>query len=160
MFGHRPVSWGRHAGAVFVAGFTSSLVQVLLGTAVVLSAMSMTGQSLGPEPVKILAIATLMMWSAMFPLVLGEIALFFTFGRVLLTLARRNFGAAYVALGLVVGMVEASVLGVLRGGTSPREFVFAAATGVLGGFVYWMVAARDRAVVAAADRSDTSGVFR
>jgi hypothetical protein len=53
--------------------------------------------------------------------------------RALLTFARRNFGAAYLASGLVLGMLEASIVGSLKGEMSPRNFLFAAATGVLSG---------------------------
>jgi hypothetical protein len=70
-------------------------------------------------------------------------------------LARRNFGAAYLASGLVLGMLEASIVGSLKGDMSPRNFVFAAATGVLAGFVYWLIAARDRENVAQEVRAVT-----
>lgn len=159
MFGHRPVSLGRHAGAVFGAAFVSSLVQVLVAISFSLVSMSMAGNSLAPPPAAAVAVAAFMLWIGLFSIVLGEIALFFTGGRFLLHLAKNNFGAAYLALGLVVGMIETSVLGSLRDGTSPREFIFAAATGLLGGFVYWVIAARDREAVASADRSETSAVF-
>jgi hypothetical protein len=159
MFGHRPVGWGRHAGAVFAAAFASSLVQVLVGTMVVVATMAATGGSLGPRPVTVAGIGAFFLWCSTFIIVVGEIALFFTVARALLSAAKRNFGAAYLALGLVMGMVEASILGVVKGATSSREFIFAAATGVLAGFVYWLVAAQDREAVAIDRRDELPGVF-
>ena len=160
MFGHRPVGWGRHAGAVFGAAFASSLVQVLVGTSVAVTAMSMTGQSLGPAPVTVIGVGAFMLWCTTFAMVLGEIALFYTLARFLLSLAKRNFGAAYLALGLLVGMIEASAIGVMKGSTSLRQFIFAATTGVLAGFVYWLIAAGDREVVAREERAETVDAFR
>jgi hypothetical protein len=107
-----------------------------------------------------IAVATYMLWINLFPLVLAQVAIFFTVARALLTLARRNFGAAYLAIGLVLGMVEASVIGSMKGAMSPRDFMFAAVTGVLSGFVYWLIASRDQDMVAVHDRAEIAGTFR
>jgi hypothetical protein len=67
----------------------------------------------------------------LFLIVFAQLAIGFTVARAALGLLKRNFGAAYLATGLVIGMVEAHVVGVLKGAPSPRDFVFAAVTGVL-----------------------------
>jgi hypothetical protein len=160
MFGHRPVGWGRHAGAVFGAAFVGSTVQTMVAMAAGMTVMWMTGANRGPHFFAGVAIGGLIMWLTMFVLVLAQLALFFTVVRALFTLARRNFGAAYLASGLVLGMLEASIVGSLKGEMSPRNFLFAAATGVLSGFVYWLIACRDREVVADEKLSETLGTFR
>jgi len=160
MFGHRPVGWGRHAGAVFGAAFVSSTVQAGLGVLTTLVLMQGTGAGLGRHPVAIVTIGTLMLWLPLFLVVLAEVALAFTPARALLTLARRNFGAAYLAIGLLLGVVEAWVIGAMKGATSPRDLLFGMTTGVLSGFVYWLIASRDQYVVAAESREGISETFR
>ena len=160
MFGHRPVGWGRHAGAVFGAAFVGSTLQAALAVAASLTAMWMSGADRGPHFLAGVAIGGLVVWLALFVMVLAQVAVFFTVVRTVLTLARRNFGAAYLASGLVLGMLEASIVGSLKGEMSPRNFVFAAATGVLSGFVYWLIAARDPETVAAEVRAETASAFR
>jgi hypothetical protein len=159
MFGHRPVGWGRHAGAVFAAAFVNSTVQAGVAFLLVFAAMGMTGGSYNPPPASVVAIALLALWVTMFFFSFALMAIGFTIARTTLTLFKRNFGAAYPAIGLVLGIVEASVVGALKGAVSPRDFVFAAAMGVLGGFVYWLVASRDREVVTDEARARTAAAF-
>jgi hypothetical protein len=159
MFGHRRVGWGRHAGAVFAAAFANSMVQALIAVIVAVATMSMTGRSLGSSPVTVIGIGAFTLWTSLFPVVLGEAAIVFTLGRAVLTLARRNFGAAYLALGLLLGVLEASIIGMLRGATTPRDMIFGAATGLITGFVYWLIAARDEEIVSEKARAGTSQVF-
>ena len=144
MFGHRAVGWSRHAGAVFAAALVSTTAQVAIAISTVFIAMRMTGGTLGPHPVAVVGVTALTLWITIFVVVSAELAIGFTVARAALTLSRRNFGAAYLAIGLVIGTVEASALGAFKGGAAPRDFVFSAATGVLAGFVYWLVASRDR----------------
>jgi hypothetical protein len=146
MFGHRPVGWSQHAAAVFAAAFVSSTAQSAIGVLTAFTANRATGGSLGPQPVTVMALAMIVLWIPFFLIVLAQLAIGFTVARAALTLLRQNFGAAYLAAGLVIGMVEAQVVGVLKGAPSPRDFVFAAATGVLAGFAYWLVASRERGV--------------
>jgi hypothetical protein len=159
MFGHRPVGWGRHAGAVFAAAFVSSTTQSVMSIATGLAAMRLTGGSAGMPPAAAVAITAIMLWVSLFVVVFAELAIGFTVARAALTLCRRNFGAAYVATGLVIGMIEASAIGALKGGAAPRDLVFAAAIGMLGGFVYWLVASRDRDVMAHEARAKTAAAF-
>jgi hypothetical protein len=158
MFGHRPVGWGRHAGAVFGAAFVSSSVQAVVGVATALLAARMGG--LPAQPLAVVLIGTVLLWIGMFLIVMAQVGLFFTIARGLLTLASRNFGAAYLALGLVMGVIEANVIGTMKGAMAPRDFVFAAATGVLSGFVYWLIAARDKDVAALEMRAEAAAAFR
>lgn len=159
MFGHRPVGWGRHAGAVFAAAFVSSTTQAAVTLLTTLTAMQMTGGSLGPQPATVIAVVTLMLWVSLFLVVLAELAIGFTVARLVLTLSKRNFGAAYLAVGLVIGMIEAKLVAALKGTTSPGNFVFAAAVGVLAGFVYWLVASRDRDVMTREARAKAAEAF-
>jgi len=144
MFGHRPVGWSQHAAAVFAAVFVSSATQAGAGILAAMTGIRMTGGSLGPQPVTVIAVTTIILWIPLFLIVFAQLAIGFTVARAALGLLKRNFGAAYLATGLVIGMVEAHVVGVLKGAPSPRDFVFAAVTGVLAGFVYWLVASRER----------------
>ena len=156
MFGHRPVGWGRHASAVFGAAFVNSGVQTVLGMLATLTAMRMAGASLGQHPILATAIGTLMLWVSSFVVALAFVALVFTMARGVLTLARCNFGGVYVALGLIMGVMEASIVGAFKGAMSPRDFLFGATTGVLSGFVYWLIASRDGKTVAAEPRVRTA----
>ena len=160
MFGHRPVGWGRHAGAVFGATFVSSTTQTAVGVLTALVAMQETGSWLGQKPVVAVILATSLLWIPLFLIVLAEVTLVFTLARALLTVARHNFGAAYCAIGLLLGVAEACVIGAMKGATSPRDLVFAMTTGVLSGIVYWLIASRDQYVVAAETRERDTEAFR
>jgi len=159
MFGHRPVGWGRHAGAVFAAAFVSSTTQAAVTLLTTLTAMQITGASLGPSPAIVVGVAMLILWLTLFLIVLAELGLAFTIARAVLMLSKRNFGAAYLAAGLVVATLEAKVIATLKGTTSPNQFLFAAAIGVLGGFVYWLVASRDRDATTREERAKTAELF-
>jgi len=159
MFGHRPVGWGRHAGAIFAAAFVSSAAQAAVAMLTTLTAMRMMGASLGAQPLTAVAVALLILWLSLFLIVFAELAIGFTLARAALTPARRNFGAAYLASGLVIGMIEAKVVTSFKGAATPADFVFAAATGLLGGFVYWLVAARDREVVTREAQARAAAAF-
>lgn len=159
LFGHRPVSWGRHAGAVFGAAFVCSAAHTAIAMLTVAVAMRAADRSLGSQPLTVVAIATIIMWIPLFLVVLAEHAIAFTLFRIVLTRVRRNFGAAYLAAGLLLGVIEAGVTGIFRGATPSRELVYAAAIGVLGGFVYWLIAARDREAVARETQAITKATF-
>lgn len=159
MFGHRLVSWKRHAIAVIIASFASSTVQTVLALAVALSSLSAGGMSSGQYLVAA-AIVAPMLWSALILLVTVEFAIGLTVAKVILTAARQNFGAAYMAFGLLIGVIEAIISGALKNGVSPRDFFFGSATGALGGLVYWMIASRNRATSAQANEIGAPAVIR
>jgi hypothetical protein len=160
MFGHVPIRWGQHAGAVFGAAFVSATVRVGVAMAVAWVLVHKTGGSLGPHPILVTAVGSLVLWIPFLLIVLAEYSIGFTIARAALMLARRNFGGAYLAIGLVIGMVEATMLTVVNGGTRPQEFVVAAAVGVLGGFVYWLIATREYRSAEGRLRAEAARVFR
>lgn len=148
MFGHRPVGWRRHGKAVFVAAFVSAATQTAGGILAGVAVTRMSGGSFGPHSVIAIAVTTIMLWIPLFLIVFAQLAIGFTVARAALMLIKQNFGAAYLAAGLVIGMLEAAMVGTLKGATSPRDLVFAAATGLLAGLVYWIVASRERSATA------------
>jgi hypothetical protein len=156
LFQHRNVGFGRHIWAVLASSLAQGAAQASVAMFILVVPLATNAD----RSMFVQTVSGLMFWTALMVgitiVMLVPNCLFMTVARAVLGRKRRNKGAAYVfigvALGLSLGVATASFYG-----TPPMiQLIQGAAFGAIGGLVYWRVASGGRDAVSP---RDTAALF-
>ncbi len=139
LFGHRRVSLSRHAAAVpgtaFLVGAAVALVAVALAAGEIVLEDASPPRDLAGY-LTTLAVGT---WAGGFFAVLVTGGLFFTFGWLALSGLKQNFGAAYLGIGLLGGVLSSGIGA--KESVTPLALASFAIFGLVAGLCYWVLVA-------------------